>query len=81
MADSRIPDAVDAVARHAIAVSAEIVARQIAGMVMLDFHEAASHGRAIEARIAELLVSCDSSPTAAVAASSYLSLHPAGEVQ
>lgn len=81
MADSRVYDAVDAVARHAIAINAVPLAHQVAGMVMVDFTDAGAHVPAIEARIVELLTTCDSGEDAAVAASEYLATHPAGEVQ
>lgn len=64
--------AVDAVARHALATERERLAAHVTSELVLDMPELADHQSAIAARVVELLNGLDSGTVAAVVALTHL---------
>lgn len=79
MSDHRTHDAVDAFARRALAVSADLLANVTTQKVLADFPDLEGHGAAIRDCMADLLRSADVGGTIADAAAAHLATHPAQE--
>lgn len=71
--------AVDAVARHAIAIWSNTVAERVTDIIVDDFPDIASHGPALRERMRVLLAAHDLGEPDAIAAVIHLTAHPTQE--